>query len=112
MESGPNSPPATHSFDSEGEFVDASGEFRGSEARESRQRHPSTSRARTRRGFAATGEEFVPIQLEQPRRKKSFRKRSGTDPLASVPENAELPRAPSLEWDGYEEDESLEVVRP
>jgi hypothetical protein len=112
MESGPNSPPATHGFDSEGEFVEASGEFPGSVPRQPRQRHPSTSGARTRRGFAATGEEFVPIQLEQSRRKKSFRKRSGTDPLASVPENAELPKAPSLEWDGYEEDESLEVVRP
>jgi hypothetical protein len=77
MESGPNSPPATHGFDSEGEFVDASISL----PRQPRQRHPSTSGARTRHGFAATGEEFVPIQLEQPRWKKSFRKRSGTDPL-------------------------------
>ena len=52
------------------------------------------------------------MQLPAGQKLKSFRRRSGTDPLAVVPEDEELSRQPSLDWDKYGENAPLQIVWP
>ena len=89
--------PPLHGFLSDGEAVSGN---------ESSTSAPGESGVRTRRSYAEKGETFVPSHLTSSR-KKSFRPRSNTDPLATVPEDAVLSKQPSLDWDGFGEPEPV-----
>jgi hypothetical protein len=114
MEPGNSPPRQFHGYRSDGEPVES--EVSGSGA--TRQQHGGTQQrarllaTRTRKSYADSGKEFIPESLAAPTRKKSFRPRSNTDPLAPVPEDAVLERPESLDWDRFGENAPLELVRP
>jgi hypothetical protein len=97
METAPNSPPPTHGFYTDGECVDGIDEYVARGTQHAAAKNKETRRAsRTRQSYSKNGEDFVPVQLEAAARRPQFRKRANTDPLAPVPEHAELPRQESL----------------
>ena len=75
------------------------------------------STTRTRGSFAASGEEFVPVQLPTTSGRKAYRPRAYTDPLPCVPENEDLASHPaasgsqaSCEWDNFAENISFSAA--
>ena len=62
---------------------------------------------RTRRFYAESGKKFSPVELDP--KGKQFRLRSGTDPLAAVPEDSELQREQSLSWEKFGEQISFQL---
>ena len=98
MDSDPEELPPLQGFDDSGDAV-FDGRNRGNELATGGRRSGACNTRGTRR---ASGEELEQIELLPPtRRSRAFRSRSGTDPLAAVPEDQVLERHSSLEWDGY-----------
>ena len=98
MDSDPEELPPLQGFDDSGDAVFDGGN-RGNELATGGRRSGACNTRGTRR---ASGEELEQIELLPPtRRSRAFRSRSGTDPLAAVPEDQVLERHSSLEWDGY-----------
>ena len=66
---------------------------------------------RTRRFYEESGQQFSPTELSATRQYKQ-RPRSGTDPLAPVPEDRVLTREQSLSWDEFGEQASFLLPHP
>ena len=113
MATSRQSTPPIHGFDSDLEAVHAEvpprrRRLNGTSEADQQQAGPS----RTRGQFQRSGEEFVEAEVLAPTRKQPFRRRASTDPLQPVPEDSELQPAPSLDWDGFGENDELDSTQP
>ena len=66
---------------------------------------------RTRRFYEESGQQFSPVELSTTKQYR-HRPRSGTDPLAPVPEDSVLTREQSLSWDEFGEQASFQLQHP
>ena len=112
MEPGSLPPSPLHGFDSDGGAVSAQPGRRPADTAAQRAQLPRArlGATRTRNSVSESGEELAPESLPTPTRRRHFRPRAGTDPLAAVPEHGPLESRESLDWDRFGEYEPLQTA--